>query len=473
MPFRVRDLTPAGKFCHYLQLEAIERIIPLADIQAVLTEHGAQATRVRKLTMEVVVLWLIALNLYAEASLGYVFEKMSHSLRLLWPDEPCPLPRASALVYRRYQLRVRSLAALFHRICRPLATEQTPGAFLYGLRLMALDGHVEPVPDTRANEACFGRGGGQRGPAAFPQVRIVSLCECGTHAVVDATFWPVHTGEITGAHRLLRSVTAGMLVLWDRGFYQYDLIQAIRTCGAHMLGRITNSIAPRFHQALPDGSYLAWIRPQKGQREGRGRMLVRIIEYTLDDPRRPGHRERHRLLTTLLDAQAAPAGELVLAYHERWEFELMVDEVTTHQLAGDRRPLRSQKPVGVVQELYALLLAHYAVRALIHAAAQEAGVDPDRIGFLRTLRLVRDAVGDFQLAAREWHGHLYARLLRAVSRELLPPRRLRLNPRVVKRKMSNFPLKREKHRNWPQPFLPFEQIVRLIAPPTSGSSGAI
>jgi hypothetical protein len=464
MAFRVRDVVPHGKFCHELQLEALERLIPREEVQCVLAEHGAEALRVRKLSMEVVVWWLIALNLYTDASLGYVFEKMSHSLRLLWPHDPCPLPRASALVYRRYQLRSRPLAALFRRVCRPLATAETPGAFLFGLRLMALDGHVEPVPDTPANDACFGRGGSQRGPAAFPQVRIVSLCECGTHVVVDATFWPVHTGEITGAHRLLRSITTGMLVLWDRNFYQYEFLKALTARGAHVLGRINQMIVPRFHQALPDGSYLAWIRPKKGARQGRGRLLVRIIEYTLDDPRRPGHQERHRLLTTLVDAEQAPAIELVMAYHERWEFELMVDELTTHQRVGDRRPLRSQKPVGVVQELYALLIAHYAVRALIHASAQEAAVDPDRISFVRALRLVRDAIADFQLSARRWHGNLWARLLSEVRRELLPPRRLRLNPRAVKRKMSNFPLKRKKDCPWRGPLLPFEAVVRLTGP---------
>jgi hypothetical protein len=169
----------------------------------------------------------------------------------------------------------------------------------------------------------------------------------------------------------------------------------------------------------------------------------------------------HRLVTTLLDPAAAPALDLICTYHERWEVELTVDEVDTHQrLAG--RPLRSRRPVGVVQELYALLLAHYAVRALMHEAACQAGVDPDRLSFIHAVRVIHDAIPEFQMTAPAEHPRLYARLLRDIAQGRLPPRRNRSHPRVVKRKLSKFRLKRPEHTHWPQPSGPFRAAVALI-----------
>jgi hypothetical protein len=390
-----------------------------------------------------------------------VLRKLAQGLRFIWPDPSYRVPGASAFVYRRYQLGMRPLALLYARLAQPLAIPQTLGAFRFGLRLMAIDGTVEDVPDTPANAAAVGRQHGSRGNSAFPQVQCVYLVECGTHAIVDATFWPCGTSERGGAATLLRAIRADMLVLWDRGLHEYDLLAAVRQRGAQALGRLPAHVKPEGAASLPDGSTLAYLRPSDRQRRPRECLLVRIIAYTLTDPALPGYGEVHRLVTTLLDPRVAPARDVVCLYHERWESELVVDETDTHQrLAG--RPLRSRKPEGVLQELYALLIAHYAIRVLMHEAALHAGVDPDRLSFVHAVRVIHDAIPEFQMVSPAEHPRLYARLLQDIAVGRLPERRLRSNPRVVKRKMSNFRLKRPEHRHWSQPTCPFRQSVALI-----------
>ncbi len=254
-----------------------------------------------------------------------------------------------------------------------------------------------------------------------------------------------------GGFRLLRSVTPEMLVMWDRGFHDYAMLVAVRQRGGHVLGRLPAHVKPQRVCSLPDGSYLAHLAPSEYQRRKAGeRLLVRIVEYTLTDPALPGYGERYRLVTTLLDPALAPAFEVACAYHERWEIELVIDEVDTHQrLAG--RPLRSQYPVGVIQELYALLLAHYAVRRVMLDAAATVGIDPDRLSFTHALRVIQESLPEFQLVDQADLPRLYQRLVRDVARERLPEREPRSNPRVVKRKMSNFRLKRAEHAHPPQP----------------------
>jgi hypothetical protein len=335
---------------------------------------------------------------------------------------------------------------------------------------MALDGTVEDVPDTPANAAVFGRHLSERGASAFPQVQVVYLAECGTHVIVDAGFWPYHTSERVGGFRLLRGLRGDMLVLWDRGFHDYDMLVGARQRGAHVLSRLPSHVKPQCLRPLPDGSMLATLRPSDYQRRKSGEQLVvRVITYTLTDPALAGYGETYRVLTTLLDPRQAPAHDLACAYHERWEIELVVDEVDTHQrLAG--RTLRSLKPVGVIQELYGLLLAHYAVRVLMHEAALQAELDPDRLSFVHALEVVRDAVPEFQLVVPEQGPLLYVRLLQDIAAKRLPGRRPRCNPRVVKRKMSNFKLKRAEHYRPPKPLGSFRDAIVVQWEPGSRAS---
>lgn len=462
MGFRIREVEAESKFCSRLSLEAISRAVPSAEIEAVLAEQGAKEQRERKLNAFVTVLLVIAMNIFSHLSMARVLKKIAQGLRYIWPDPECKVAGKGAISYRRYQLGPRPLVALFHRICRPLATPETPGAYLFGHRLVAIDGTVEDVPDTPENVAAFGRHHSHRGQAAFPQVQAVYLAECGTHAIVDAGFWPIHTCERKGAFRMLRSVEPDMLVMVDAGLYEYDLVDAIMKRESDVLARLPGHVHAKPVQTLADGSYLARIYPSEYRRRRHGEhLLVRVIEYTFDDPGRPGYGKRHRLVTTLMDSEGCPAVGLICAYHERWEIEVTIDEIDTHQRLLDR-PLRSKKPAGVIQELYGLLIAHYAVRYLMHEAAMQTGVDPDRISFTQALQVLQDAIPEFEMTATEHLPRLYARLLADMTDELLPARRNRINPRVIKRKMSNFKLKRPEHYRWPQPTCSFRQGVAVI-----------
>lgn len=463
--FILRHVASGRKLCQQLTLDALEKAVPRAAIEQALQETQVQTQRERKLNLTGMVLLVIAMNLYANDAIGFVWHKLCRGLRLLQND-PEDLPGDSALVYRRYQLRVRPMAALFRRLCRPLATQDTPDAFLFGLRLVSLDGQEIDVPDTAENVRYFGKRRGSRGDSAFPKARILYLCECGTHAIFDAGIWPCTGDEKTVASRLLRSVHEAMLLLFDRGLWSFERIKAVRQRCAHVLCRLPAHVKPGRERPLRDGSWLVWIASNEDRRHGARhkdseRLLVRLIEYTICEPNLPDHGQHYRLITTLLDPDTYPAGELAIAYHERWEIENTLDEVETHQHLHDG-PLRSKKPVGVLQELYGLLIAHWALRFLMHEAALKAGVDPERLSFTHALRLVGEAIRDFALAAPECYHWLYVRLLEDMASRPLPKRRARSNPRVVKRKMSNFDLKREEHKNLPKPKLNFQEAIVLI-----------
>jgi hypothetical protein len=330
---------------------------------------------------------------------------------------------------------------------------------------MAIDGTSEDVADTPANAKAFGRHTSARGASAFPHLQGVYLVECGTHCVVDAGFWPCHTSERVGGFRLLRSISRGMLLLWDRGFHDFDMVVATRQRGAHVLGRLPAQVKPLPLRTVPDGSTLASLLPSDDARRQRGeRILVRVITSTINDPALPGSGEEHRLITTLLNPRLAPAHALACCYHERWAIAITIDAIDTQQrLVG--RTLRSLTPMGVIQERYGVLLAHDAVRVLMPEAALGAEVDPDRLSFVHALEIVRDAVPEFQQVAPAQRRALYARMLREIARKRVPERRPRANPRVVKRKMSNCKLKREQHDAPPKPRGSFAAAVVILSPP--------
>ena len=460
MGFKLRTIAEDTRFSDAVKLNALEQAIPQAVVEAVITDLGAAEQRTRKLPAVVTLLLCIAMGLFTNMALEQVLIKMVKGLRYIWPgDEDYQTANKSAICQARYRLGAQPVVELFHRVCTPLATGSTPGAFLFGLRLMSIDGTREDVPDTPANAAFFGRPHGGRGDGAFPQMQAVYLCESGTHALCDAGFWPCQTGERTGGLRMLRSVTEGMLVMWDRGFHSFDMALKTRQRGAHFPGRLPAYVKL---EVLPDGSCLAYIYPSDPQRKKRGEhLLVRIIAYTIDDPHRPGHGKRHRLITSLLEPDRYPAHTLACEYHQRWEIEITIDELDTHQRLPNL-PLRSQKPAGVIQEAYGLLIAHYAVRSVMHEAAVQHGLDPDRLSFINAVRIIREAIPEFQMTTPEQLPRLYRRLLNDVARHRLPERENRSNPRVIKRKMSRFKLKRPQHLHWPQPTKPFREAVVIL-----------
>jgi Insertion element 4 transposase N-terminal/Transposase DDE domain len=461
MGYMIRQIETNAKMTDEVRLEALETVVPYATLQAVVQAHGLQRQRKRKLSAEMGLLMAIAMNLYSHLSLGQVVHKLVQGLRYIWPDPSFTPASKGAVSQIRYEIGAKPVVDLFHRICQPMTHPDTPGAFLYGLRLMALDGLVETIADTPQNERVFGRHTSGRGEAGYPQLQAVYLEEVGAHAVVDAGFWPIHTGERKGGLRLLRSIGAGMLLMWDAGFHSFAMVKQTLARQAHLLGRLPAGVKLVLIYRLPDGSRLVYLTRADHNGHIQERIRVRLIEYTVTDPALPGFGERHRLITSLLDWRLYPALPLAQAYHERWEIEITIDEIDTHQRLAFH-PLRSQKPVGVIQELYGLLLAHYAIRKVMLEAAQSAGLDPDRISFTNALRLIGDAIPEFQHTALDQHPALYQRLLEDMARFRLPPRQPRINPRVVKRKMSNFDKKRPEHYHVPQPKSSFADAIQIL-----------
>jgi hypothetical protein len=405
MPLRGFSLTQVPRAPHLADeplLEALRLALPDRAIDEAIAAAGAQEQRRRLLPARLVVALVIAMGLWARDGLGDVLANLVEGLR---ERDPAPWqewhpPAKSALTQARQRLGPKPLFLLFRRLAGPAAPPDLPGAFLFGLRLMAIDGSTLDLPDSPENARAFGRPTTDRGEkvGAFPQLRLVWLVEAGTHLLCDLILRPCRGGEAPAARRLLRSVGAGMLVMWDRGLHSYEMVRDTLDREAHFLGRVGKAIVLVPEELLPDGSFLAYVYPSPAHRRRRaGGLLVRVVEYAIDDPARPGREERYRLLTSLLDPRQYPAATLAAEYHQRWEVEGTADEVKVHQ--ADRRPaphVRSRKPREVVQEVYGLALAHVAVRLTMAEAAARAGVDPDRLSFTGTLRLLRRAIPRFQ-----------------------------------------------------------------------------
>ena len=396
----------------------------------------------------------LAMALFSSAGYEEVMRNLVEGLS--WESgwrQSWTVPSQPAISQACARLGVEPLAQLFARACVPLATPETPGGFWRGWRLVSIDGTTLDVADTAENVAAFGRPGSSRGEGvgAFPQVRLVGLAECGTHAIFAAAIGPYSTGETTLARELTRAMGPGMLVVADRGFYSFGLWNQARSGGAELLWRTKSNHRLAVEERLDDGSYLSRLfEIANFKRRGAG-VPVRVVEYTLNDPGRPQAEDtRYRMLTTILDPQQAPAEELAACYAQRWEFESVLDELKIHQ-RGPRVVLRSRTPDGVRQEAWGHLCVHYAIRALMGSAAGDRGIDPDRISFTRTLHAARRSARAGLGTASHALTVALATTIAEICRELVPRRRLRAAPRVVKRKMSNYGVKRSEHRNWPRP----------------------
>ena len=461
MPFTLRSLDPHQPFIDQFSWDIFAKTISTATVDAALTATASHAPRRRRLSMRAMVFLIIAMNIWTDCAMAMVFRHMVRGLRWLWPTD-VPLPRSNALTYRRYQLGIKPFVWLFRTCCQPLATLETRGAFLFGLRLVAIDGTVANVPDSPHNAAYFVRPQNAHGGGALPQAQIVYLIECGTHAILDAGIWPFVTHERVGSRRMLRSVGPGMLVLWDRGLHSYHMLIKAMAQGAHVLSRISVATNPPVIKTLADGSQLVIIQPPKAERPARKPPLIlRRICYQLSVPALGDPTAVHMLITSLLDPTEAPAQALVSAYHERWEAEIMIDELDTHQRTA-YRPFRSQKPVGVIQEFYGSLLAHYAIRAIMHDAALGADIDPDRLSFVTAVAEIQAAVREFQQTDPRDHTRLYERMVGECRRTLLPPRRLRIYPRMVRQRRTKIPRKGPDDRGWCLPKGRFATAICLV-----------
>ncbi len=385
---------PAGvRVSDHISLGVIARVVPPARVRRVLAETGKASERERDLPAPVMVYYAIALALYMGSSTREVLRCLLEGLRWLWGAEAVKVAGKSGISQARSRLGEAPLRRLYEELVQPIATRASKGAWYRGWRLASLDGTCLDVADTEENRAAFGLPGASRGESAFPQLRLVALVENGTHVLFGARFGRYAEGETTLAHGVLGALRPGLLCLADRQFFGHALWQAAAETGADLLWRVKGNLRLPRETVLPDGSYLATIYPGEADRRHRtGGVQVRVVEYRLEDM--PDAEPLYRVLTTILDPNQAPAAELAALYHERWEIEVALAELKTG-LRGARVALRSKTPELVRQEVWGLLLAHFAVRGLMHEAALRADEDPDRLSFSHAVRVVRRKVPQF------------------------------------------------------------------------------
>jgi hypothetical protein len=386
---------PAGaRITDYISLGVITKTVPLTTVRSVLAASGKASLRQRDLPAHVVMYYVIALALFMQVSYREVLRCLLEGLQWLRaPAAPLKVAGKSGISQARTRLGWEALRQLHDAVVRPLAVPATRGAWYRQWRLVSLDGSTLDVADETANAAAFGRPGSSRGDSAYPQIRFVSLVENGTHVLFASQMAGCETGETPLARDVLAGLRPGMLCLADRQFFGFALWQQARATGAELLWRIKKNIRLPCEKRLPDGSYLShFYAGDHERRHNIGGVAVRVIEYRLDGV--AGAEPLYRLVTTILDPDRAPARELAALYHERWEIETALDELKTH-LRGARIVLRSKTPDLVRQEFYGLMLAHFAIRGLMHEAALHADEDPDRLSFLHAVRVVRRKLSAF------------------------------------------------------------------------------
>ncbi len=390
----VAELPSDTRITDFISLGVLTKTFPLAAIRSVLGRTGTASLRQRDLPAHVVVYYVIALALYMHSSYREVLRCLLEGVQ--WLVEPRALVKVagkSGISQARTRLGWKPIQHLHDDRVKPIAVDSTKGAWYRSWRLVSLDGSTLDIADEKENDETFGRPSASRGESAFPQVRFVSLVENGTHVLFGTRMGGIKTGESTLAKEVLASVHTGMLCLADRNFFGVALWTQASGTGAELLWRVKKNLRLPCETRLPDGSYLSRIYASpKDQRHGKHGVTVRVIDYTLEGI--PGAEPRYRLLSTIVDHGAAPATELAALYHERWEIETALDELKTH-LRGSRMVLRSKTPDLVRQEFYGLMMAHFAVRGLMHEAALRANEDPDRLSFLHAVRVVRRKIARF------------------------------------------------------------------------------
>jgi Insertion element 4 transposase N-terminal/Transposase DDE domain len=379
---------PAGiRLTDHISLGVIAGTFPIGEVRRVLAETGRASERERDLPAHVMVYYAVALALYTDCGTREVLRCLLEGLRWLWGAEAVRVAGKSGISQARTRLGEAPLRRLYERVVRPVATRATKGAWYRRWRLVSLDGSCLDVADTAENGAAFGRPGAGRGESAFPQLRFVALVENGTHVLFGARLGSFADGETTLAHDALTALRPGMLCLADRQFFGHALWREAVATGADLLWRVKRNLRLPREARLADGSFLTTVYPsEKDRRHRTAGVQVRVVEYRLEGVAEA--EPLYRLVTTLLDPAAAPAVELAALYHERWEIEGALAELKT-RLRGPRVVLRSKTPALVRQEFWGLLLAHFAVRGLMHEAALRADEDPDRLSFLHAVRVVR------------------------------------------------------------------------------------
>lgn len=381
----------------------LARVFPADVVDEVIAGCDRTEQRHRSLPARVMAYFAMGLALHSEGSYEDVLALMTDGLA--WaesaPSELVKLPSKSAIFQARERLGAEPVKALFDRVARPLAAESTPGSWLAGRRMVAIDGTTLDVADTAVNDEFFGRPGVNKGErSAFPQARLVALAECGSHAIIDAELGPYTSSELALSKVLVDRLEPGMVLLADRGFTGFALWKQASATGADLLWRARNNVRPRRIETFEDGSWLGELRANNTKLNTE-HVVVRVIDYTIDDGR-GAPMGPFRLFTTMVDPDEVTATELAAAYAQRWEIESVFDELKTHQ-RGSKMVLRSKSPALVQQEIWGHLCCHYAIRTLMFEAARNVDVDPDRVSFVAALRITRRSLSqarDFSPSGR-------------------------------------------------------------------------
>nr|WP_279561837.1 IS4 family transposase [Pseudonocardia autotrophica] len=416
------------------------RIVPFEMVDAALAETGTTQRRVRALPSRVVVYLLLAAALFADLGYPQVWTHMIAGLDLDPGDAGAGrvrVPSASALCQARRRIGAAPLRALFDLLRGPAGGPRTRGLWWRGLLICAIDGTQMCVPDSPANLAVYRRGGGHHGGTGYPMLRLVALVCCGTRTVIEAAFGSDRRSETamtTGPSGLTAAMRPGMIVLADRHYGYAPTITALAATGADLLIRVRNNHRYRVEQYLPDGSFLSQI----------GSLPVRVVRVNVTIRTTAGRRcETYQLVTTVRDPSCSVL-ELARLYHQRWEIETSYFELKSTILRG--RVLRARTPQGIDQEVYALLVTYQALRiAIADALAERPDLDPDRASFtiaLTTARAQLTAAAGVLANPVDLIGVIGRRVLDA----LLPARRARTSPRVVKRAISNYTVKTSQNR---------------------------
>jgi hypothetical protein len=381
-------LSDGTRVTDFVSLGVVAKEFPLRTVKKVLEDTGKESKRQRALPAHVVVYYVIALALFMQVSYGEVLRCLLEGLQWLrFPGLRIPVAGKSGISRARSRLGTEPVKRLHDEIVKPVAVKETRGAWYRDWRVVSLDGSTLDLADTEENAREFGRPGASRGKSAFPKLRFVSLVENGTHVLFGSAWGPYGTQEVTLTRQVLPYLKPGMLCLADRNFHSYGLWREARATQADLVWRVKRNARLDPIKRFSDGSYLAKIYPSsKDRRRDTNGIVVRVVDYKLRGV--PGADEAYRIITTILDAEAAPACELAALYHERWEIETAFDELKTH-LRGAQVVLRSKTPDLVVQEFYGLMMAHFAVRGLMHEAALKADVDADQLSFVHSIRVVR------------------------------------------------------------------------------------
>lgn len=380
---------PAGsRITDYISLGVIAKFFPLEKIHDVLEQTNRASVRERDLPAHVVVYYVIALALYMRSSYREVLRCLLEGVQwLLDPSAQVKVAGKSGISQARSRLGAEPVKKLYDAVVAPIAGKPTKGAWYRQWRLVSLDGSTLDVADTVENDKAFGRPGASRGSSAFPKIRFVALLENGTHVLWGAHMDQYATDELTLAEKVIPLLSKGMLCMADRFFPSYQLWRMAAKTGADLLWRTRQNARLEVEKRLPDGSYLSRIYASTSdRRNARNGIIVRVIDYRLKDVE--GSEPLYRLITTILDREQARAKELAALYHERWEIETTLDELKTH-LRGAQIVLRSKTPELVRQEFFGLLMAHFAIRGLMHEAALKADEDPDRLSFLHSVHVVQ------------------------------------------------------------------------------------